>query len=95
VSPCLRTVKTYSGATAVQIVQSSHRGSRDIERIVSAHAAAEVELLRRQRGRSWRPIRLSWTWRLMPERRAARCRSLVTDGLPGGRAGACLPDAGS
>jgi hypothetical protein len=39
-------VKTSSGATAVQIVHSSHRGSRDIEHIGSAHTAAEVELLK-------------------------------------------------
>src|SRR5215469_5632746 len=46
VSPYLRTVKTSSGATAVQIVHSSHRGSRDIEHIGSAHTPAEVELLK-------------------------------------------------
>jgi hypothetical protein len=45
-SPYLRTVRTSSGATAVQIVRSSHRGSRDIEHIGSAHTAAEVELLK-------------------------------------------------
>ena len=42
----LRTVKTASGATAVQIVYSSHRGSRDIEHIGSAHGDAELELLK-------------------------------------------------
>jgi Transposase DDE domain len=46
VSPYLRTVKTASGATAVQIVHSSHRGSRDIEHIGSAHDDAELELLK-------------------------------------------------
>jgi Transposase DDE domain len=46
VSPYLRTVKTSSGATAVQIVHSSRRGSRDIEHLGSAHSAAEVELLK-------------------------------------------------
>src|SRR5215469_2512865 len=45
-SPYLRTVKTTSGATAVQIVHSSHRGSRDIEHIGSAHDDAELELLK-------------------------------------------------
>ena len=45
-SPYLRTVKTSSGATAVQIVHSSRRGSRDIEHLGSAHTAAEVELLK-------------------------------------------------
>jgi Transposase DDE domain len=44
--PYVRTVKTSSGATAVQIVHSSHRGSRDIEHLGSAHTPAEVELLK-------------------------------------------------
>jgi hypothetical protein len=44
--PYVRTVKTASGATAVQIVHSSHRGSRDIEHIGSAHDDAELELLK-------------------------------------------------
>jgi hypothetical protein len=44
--PYVRTVKTASGATAVQIVYSSHRGSRDIEHIGSAHGDAELELLK-------------------------------------------------
>jgi len=39
-------VKTSSGATAVQIVYSSHRGSREIEHLGSAHSGAEVELLK-------------------------------------------------
>ena len=42
----VRTVKTASGATAVQIVHSSHRGSRDIEHIGSAHDDVELELLK-------------------------------------------------
>ena len=44
--PYVRTVKTASGATAAQIVYSSHRGSRDIEHIGSAHDDAELELLK-------------------------------------------------
>lgn len=44
--PYRRTVKTASGATAVQIVYSSHRGSRDIEHIGSARDDAELELLK-------------------------------------------------
>ena len=44
--PYVRTVKTASGATAVQIVYSSHRGSRDIEHIGSAHDDTELELLK-------------------------------------------------
>ena len=46
VSPYVRTVKTASGATAVQIVHSSRRGSRDVEHIGSAHDDAELEVLK-------------------------------------------------
>ena len=42
----VRTVKTASGATAVQVVWSSRRGSRDIEHIGSAHDEAELEVLK-------------------------------------------------
>lgn len=42
----VRTVKTASGATAVQIVHASRRGSRDIEHIGSAHDEAEVAALK-------------------------------------------------
>ncbi len=44
--PYVRTVKTASGARAVQIVYSSHRGSRQIEHIGSAHDDAQLELLK-------------------------------------------------
>ena len=43
--PYVRTVRTASGATAVQIVYSSRRGARDIEHIGSAHDDVELELL--------------------------------------------------
>ena len=42
----VRTVRTASGARAVQIVHSSRRGSRDIEHIGSAHDDAELEALK-------------------------------------------------
>lgn len=42
----VRTVKTSSGATAVQIVWSSRRGSRRIEHFGSAHDDAELEALK-------------------------------------------------
>jgi hypothetical protein len=42
----VRTVKTASKATAVQIVYSNRRGSRDIEHIGSAHSPQEVEALK-------------------------------------------------
>jgi hypothetical protein len=44
--PYVRTVKTKSGATAVQVVFSSRHGSRDIEHIGSAHDEAELEALK-------------------------------------------------
>ena len=42
----VRTVKTASGATAVQIVWSSRRGSRSIEHVGSAHDEAELAALK-------------------------------------------------
>jgi hypothetical protein len=42
----VRTVRTASGATAVQIVHSSRRGSRDIEHLGSAHSEEELEALK-------------------------------------------------
>jgi hypothetical protein len=42
----MRTVKTASGATAVQIVHSSRRGSRNIEHLGSAHDSEELAALR-------------------------------------------------
>lgn len=42
----VRTVRTASGARAVQIVHSSWRGARDIEHVGSAHDDAQLELLR-------------------------------------------------
>jgi hypothetical protein len=44
--PYVRTVKTASGATAVQVVWSSRRGSRQIEHLGSAHDEAELEVLK-------------------------------------------------
>ena len=42
----MRTVRTKSGATAVQVVWSSQRGSREIEHLGSAHDEAELEMLK-------------------------------------------------
>jgi len=42
----MRTVKTASGATAVQVVWSSRRGSREVEHLGSAHDDAELEALK-------------------------------------------------
>lgn len=44
--PYVGTVKTASGAVAVQIVLSSHRGSRRMEHIGSAHDDGELEVLK-------------------------------------------------
>jgi hypothetical protein len=44
--PYVRTVKTTSGATAVQVVWSSRRGSRKIEHLGSAHDEAALEVLK-------------------------------------------------
>jgi hypothetical protein len=46
VSPYVRPVKTASGATAVQIVYSMRRGSRDIEHLGSAHDEVELAVLK-------------------------------------------------
>ena len=42
----MRTVKTKSGATAVQIVWSSRRGARSIEHVGSAHDGVELQALK-------------------------------------------------
>ena len=42
----IRPVKTASGATAVQVVWSSRRSSRNIEHLGSAHDEAELEALK-------------------------------------------------
>ena len=44
--PYVRTVKTTSGVTAVQVVWSSRSGSRDIGHLGSAHDEAGVEALK-------------------------------------------------
>jgi hypothetical protein len=48
--PYVRTVKTTSGAIAVQIVWSSRRGSRQIEHLGSAHDEVELEALKAAAG---------------------------------------------
>jgi hypothetical protein len=73
--PYVRTVKTASGAMAVQIVYSSHRGSREIEHIGPAHDDVELELLKAVARQRLAPGRASWTWAWMRLRRAGRCRS--------------------
>ncbi|MDO5678605.1 MAG: IS1634 family transposase [Propionibacteriaceae bacterium] len=45
-APYVREVKTASGATAVQVVWSSSRGSKKMDHIGSAHTAEDLEVLR-------------------------------------------------
>ena len=45
-SPCARTVRTASGARAVQIAHSSRKGARSIEHVGSAHDDAELAMLK-------------------------------------------------
>lgn len=45
-SPYVRTVKTASGATAVQVVFSEHRGSKKLEHVGSARDEEQLALLR-------------------------------------------------
>jgi hypothetical protein len=42
----VRTVRTASGATAVQIVYSKRRGARRMEHVASAHDERELEALK-------------------------------------------------
>ena len=46
VSPYIRTVKTASGATAVQVVFSERKGAKRMKHIGSAHSESELALLR-------------------------------------------------
>ena len=47
-SPYIRTVTTASGATAVQVVWSEHRGSKRLQQVGSAHTPEQLELLKVQ-----------------------------------------------
>ena len=74
-SPYVRTVKTASGATAVQIVRSSRRGSRDIEHLGSAHDDAGVEVLKAAARQRLAAGQGELDLGLGAARRVARCRS--------------------
>lgn len=54
VSPYVRTVKTASGATAVQVVWSNRLGSKRMDHIGSAHTPEDVEILKAVA--QWSPI---------------------------------------
>jgi hypothetical protein len=74
--PYVRTVRTASGAIAVQIVYSYHRGSRQIEHIGSAHDDAELELLKAVARQRLAAGQACWIWaRVSVLAGAGRCRS--------------------
>jgi hypothetical protein len=83
----VRTVRTSSGARAVQIVHSSRRGSRSIEHLGSAHDDAGVEALKaaapQRLAAGQAELDLAWTWPRWPRRRSAGDRRLP-DGAPVG-----------
>ncbi|EUA42918.1 putative transposase [Mycobacterium xenopi 3993] len=90
----MRTVKTASGATAVQIVWSSRRGSRSIEHVGSAHDEAELAALKAAAAE-----RLAAGQAVLDLGVAARRYGTVADHLLAdepslGRAVCCLPDIG-
>ena len=64
----VRTVKTASGATAVQIVWSTRRGSRSIEHLGSAHDEAELAALKAAAAERCLPVKRCWTlvWQAQP-----------------------------
>lgn len=57
--PTLGTVETACGATLVQIVRFSRRGSRAVEHLGWADDGAEVAVLKAGVRSVWRPVRLS------------------------------------
>jgi hypothetical protein len=73
--PYVRTVRTKSDATAVQVVWSSRRGSREIEHLGSAHGEGELEALKAA----------------ARQRIAAGQAELALGLEPGGRGGGPLP----
>ena len=91
----VRTVKTASGATAVQIVWSSRRGSRKIEHLGSAHDEAQLEALKAAADQRLAAGQQSWIWGwISPARSAPRwSRGLEIERICGRRC-AGLPGAG-
>jgi hypothetical protein len=62
----MRTVKTASGATAVQIVHSNRRGPRKIEHIGSAHDEVELEALKAAARQDLYPVLAGRSYRQAP-----------------------------
>jgi hypothetical protein len=92
----MRTVKTTPGATAVQVVWSSRRGSRAIEHLGPAHDEAELEALKTAAQQRMAADQLELGFGLGdPGRVRAAADHLLADEPPGGRPGARLPGAGA
>jgi hypothetical protein len=86
--PYMRTVKTTSGATAVQVVWSSRHGSREIEHMGSAHDEAELEALKAAAQQRIAAGQLELGLGLGSPGPSATADHLLTDEPPGGRPGA-------
>jgi hypothetical protein len=78
----VRTVKTASGATAVQIVWSTRRGSRQIEHLGSTHDGGEVEALKAAASKCQREVAPPWRFEVAPGGpRGKLLRSWAVQGL--------------
>ena len=91
----MRTVKTTSGATAVQVVWSSRRGSREIEHLGSAHDDAELEALKAAAQQRIAAGQLELALGLEAAGGGPLPITSSPDGPPAGRPGARLPGAGA
>jgi hypothetical protein len=95
--PYVRTVRTASGTTAVQVVWSSQRGSREIEHIGSAHDEAELEALKAAARQRMAGGQGELSLGLEPAAQAGGGPLPITSSRMGHLAdapGACLPVAG-
>jgi hypothetical protein len=91
----MRIAKTTSGATAVQVVWSSRRGSREIEHLGSAHDDAELEVLKAAAQQRVAAGQIELGLGLgSPGPSAPLPIHLLADEPPGGRRRARLPGAG-
>ena len=87
----VRTVQTASGATAVQIVWSSRRGSRSIEHLGSAHDEAELAALKAAAAQRLAAGQAVLDLGGRATRIASRCRSRLADHSSVGRVVRGLP----
>lgn len=82
----VRTGKTASGATAVQIVHGSRRGSRTIEHLGSAHDERELAALKAAARQRLAARQQGWTsaWTRRRATRVGRRDRRFTDAAPVG-----------